>query len=175
MKENQQPDSRTDRAQPFYLLLKTKLLFELEWKDWQHYESEPDHLLTRIELYPGIAGIEGEIRLCIPPSKQDRDGWEGSHSAGEDEVWAFLSFMICPIPQADYFKDGVNLVVFFGRSTFFDRPMETVKLFAVKDEADDLVFSGGRMVESTALENAKCALVQILKRMLGATESDAPL
>ena len=139
-------------------------------------EAKEGYILTKVEVFAGAAGIEGELALCVAPKDYDEDAWEASRSAGEWDYWAFLSFITAPAPHGNLWDEGATLTVFFGANTFFDRPLEAVRLLNIRDGdvADDLVFHSPWPPEDEELDSTARALVELLKRELGAIEVARP-
>jgi hypothetical protein len=106
--------------EPDHLALRVEAFFPSE--DWVPYQSKDGFLRIRPTVVPGISGIQGSLALGNPPHSEDVDAWEASKPAGVWDYWSFLNF-------ATVLGSGneMNLVFFFDKSTFFDRPNEVVK------------------------------------------------
>ncbi len=176
MENKKQGTSASHHAEPFCLALETRLLFpESEWPDWEHHEFKQGYLLTQVTLFGGAAGVEGELGLCIVPKSYEQDCWEGSSRAGEWDQWAFLSFITAPNPGGNLREKGATLTFFFGANTFFDRPLAVVKLLDVREDvATDLIFHTPWPPQDEELERSGRALVELLKRELGAIKVACP-
>ena len=118
--------------------VESKLLFPREHKDWNGYASDTGCLRLRPFFHLCESGLAGTLALGNPPATEDIDAWEGSKKAGVWDYYTFLGFSV--IPKNDLASR--ELVLYFGRSTVFDRPLEVVaRLPIVSDhdviEADD--------------------------------------
>ena len=122
--------------------VETKRLFPTEHGDWSRYESDSGCLRLRPRIHLCEAGIAGTLGLGNPPSVEEIDAWEASKNAGTWDYYAFLGFSVVPRKKSA----ERDLVLFFCRGTFFDRPLEvvaTLQFAAANDkshyEEDDVI------------------------------------
>lgn len=115
--------------------VETKRLFPAEHGEWSRYESDSGCLRLRPRFHLCEAGIAGTLGLGNPPSVEEIDAWEASKKAGVWDYYSFLGFFVGPQKK----PAERELVLFFCRGTFFDRPLEVVASlpFAVNDEFQD--------------------------------------
>lgn len=112
--------------------VETKRLFPTEYGDWSSYESDSGCLRLRPRIHLCEAGIAGTLGLGNPPSVEEIDAWEASKKAGVWDYYSFLGFSVVPRKKSA----ERELVLFFCRETFFDRPLEVVATlqFAASEE-----------------------------------------
>jgi len=90
--------------------------------DWKHFASDAGFLRIRPTIVAGQSGPQGALSLGNPPSVQEIDAWEASKPAGVWDYWSFLAFVVVPSGE----QPSSQLVVFFEKNTFFERPLEVV-------------------------------------------------
>jgi hypothetical protein len=104
-----------------------KRLFPAEHSDWESYASDSGCLRLRPHIHLCEAGIAGSLSLGNPPSVEEIDAWEASKRAGVWDYYSFLGFSVVPREKLG----ERELVLFFCRNTFFDRPLEVVATLPV--------------------------------------------
>jgi len=100
----------------------SKRLFPAEHSDWEGYASDSGCLRLRPHIHLCEAGIAGSLSLGNPPSVEEIDAWEASKRAGVWDYYSFLGFAV--VPQKE--TTDRELILFFCRNTFFERPIEVV-------------------------------------------------
>lgn len=99
-----------------------KRLFPNEYGDWKTYASDSGCLRLRPAIHLCVDGIAGTLALGNPPTVEEIDAWEASKQAGVWDYHSFLGFSVVPREESA----ERELVVFFRRNTFFDRPLQLV-------------------------------------------------
>ena len=136
-------------------------LFPAEHGDWKSYASDSGCLRLRPEVHLCEAGIAGSLGLGNPPSVEDIDAWEASKKAGVWDYYSFLGFSVVPRKKSA----ERELVLFFCRGTFFDRPLEVVATVPFAS-SDDLNYED----EDVILEEEWNAVKACLKQHFGEVE-----
>jgi hypothetical protein len=92
----------------------------------------------RGEFYFGLAGIEGNLAMGIPPrisEKYDLDAWEGSRNSLEWDWWECLGIQTISPENGDLWESGFRIIFFFMRNTFFDSPLKLIKTITLTDSS----------------------------------------
>ena len=112
--------------------VESKLLFPKNHEEWSGYASDAGCLRLRPSCHLCESGLAGTLGLGNPPTTEDVDAWEASKRAGVWDYYGFLGFSVIP-------KDDLTnreLVLFFGRNTFFDRPLEVIARLPIISDHD---------------------------------------
>lgn len=146
--------------------VESKLLFPRNHEEWSGYASDAGCLRLRPSCHLCESGLAGTLGLGNPPTTEDVDAWEASKRAGVWDYYGFLGFSVIP-------KDNLanrELVLFFGRCTFFDRPLEVVARLPIVTDYDCI---DGDEDETLPLE---CNLVRnALKKHFGDVDLGAEI
>jgi hypothetical protein len=141
--------------QPADVGVETKRLFPVEHREWSRFESDCGCLRLRPAIHLCEAGIAGRLALGNPPSVEEIDAWEASKRAGVWDYYSFLAFSVVPREKLG----ERELVLFFCRNTFFDRPLEVIARLPVATN-DELDYEEDDVILEKEWDAAKACLTQ---------------
>ena len=104
-------------------------LFPKDHEDYAHYASEQGYLRIKPFVECNDFGIYGSLALGNPPATKNLDAWSASKRAGVWDYWGFLQFSTVPNGAG-----GKEIVIFFEKNTFFDRPLEIIDRINISDQ-----------------------------------------
>lgn len=147
----------------FHMLVSPSAL-GLDDDDYSEYFFDETRLRFRCNAKMGVAGVEGDMGLWIPPSDYDIDAWEASRLAGEPDWWAFSKFMTVPSGSEG---EPPTILVFKEWGNFFDDYFKVLKVFKLT-EVDDAVINQNFEIGDEISDEDFCVIKRIFEKFLEA-------